>query len=72
MKQFILPLALCLTACATTQSDNRSSAEQAKVAVQNEADKAENPQVVPEHRKAYFFEHKLLPKWTFETEGGFF
>ncbi|WOH38564.1 hypothetical protein RI844_04935 [Thalassotalea fonticola] len=59
MKIYILILTVFLSACNSTPKSN--------IPVES----AKN-QEVPTSKKVYFFQHKILPEWTFTTNGGFY
>lgn len=58
MRIFLLIIAVFLSACNSTQRQEVSSTP-----MQNE---------VPTSEKVYFFQHKILPEWTFTTDGKFY
>ena len=59
MKIYILIIAVFLSACNSTPKQEVSSI----------STKAEE---VPLSEKVYFFQHNILPEWTFTTDGGFY
>lgn len=58
MKIWIILLVLVLAACSTTQQETRAQKE--------------TNQELPESKRVYFFQHRLLPEWTFTSDGDFF
>ena len=61
MKIYLLIIVFFLSACNSTP---KHEVEVASVTNQNEE--------VPTSKKVYFFQHKLLPEWTFTTDGKFY
>jgi hypothetical protein len=61
LKIYLLIIAVFLSACNSTP---KQEVEVAPVVNQNEE--------VPTSKKIYFFQHKILPEWTFTTEGKFY
>lgn len=65
MKQLILPIILlALGGCASTSKVEEASATQAVEAAETKSEPTTQ-------QKIYYFQHKLLPKWTFESNGQF-
>ncbi|MGQ8364806.1 hypothetical protein [Glaciecola sp. 1036] len=73
MKLYILILAIALVACSSTENDSSSPAQDNNVS-QNLTSQTPESAVdnVPESERVYFFQHRILPEWTFTTEGLFF
>ena len=70
---------MLLSACASTALDeqNNSSTDQNSAEVRDQQTdqqqaRATKEEEIPEHERVYYFEHRLLPKWTFATQGAFF
>ena len=59
MKIYLLIIVVFLSACNSTPKQEVSS-----TTTQNEE--------VPTSKKVYFFQHKILPEWTFSTDGKFY
>lgn len=59
MKVYLFSLIFLLAGCASTQNNQQ-------VVNTNES------QAIPLSKKVYFFQHKVLPEWTFTTEGRFY
>lgn len=63
MKHLLLVIILfSISACVTTNNS-------ATMPVKNPDSKQTEPSL---NQRIYYFQHKLLPKWTFETNGAFF
>lgn len=58
MRVLTILVALILTACSATQ--------------QNTTAPKETSQEIPDSKKVYVFQHRLLPDWTFSSDGSFF
>jgi len=59
MKIYILIIAIFLSACNSTPKQEVSSL-------------SAKTEEVPTSKKVYFFQHNILPEWTFTTDGGFY
>lgn len=59
MKIYLLIIAIFLSACNSTPEQEVSS-------LPNQNDE------MPTSKKIYFFQHKILPEWTFTTDGKFY
>ena len=58
MRFWIILLVVLLTGCTTTHHETQA--------------KKETNQELSESKEVYFFQHKLLPEWTFTSNGNFF
>lgn len=58
MRLWSILLVLLLTSCTTTQQETQA--------------KKETNQELPDSKNVYFFQHQLLPEWTFTSNGNFF
>lgn len=58
MRFWIILFVVLLASCTTTQQETQV--------------KKETSQELSESEKVYFFQHKLLPEWTFTSNGDFF
>ncbi|MDX1537117.1 hypothetical protein [Arsukibacterium sp.] len=58
MRFWIILVVLLLAACSTTQQETQA--------------RKEANQELPDSKKVYFFQHRLLPEWTFTSDGNFF
>lgn len=65
MKYLLIIITLVLTGCASTNS----SINKTSVVENREKNSQEEPSL---SQRIYFFQHRLIPKWTLETEGRFF
>ena len=61
MKIFVLIFAVFLSACNSTPNQ--------EVEVASATNQSEE---IPTYKKIYFFQHKILPEWTFTTDGKFY
>lgn len=60
MKFYIFILVLILSACASTENE------------QNKPQQENGVTTTPETQSVYFFQHRILPDWTFNSEGLFY
>ncbi|MEH8018214.1 hypothetical protein MN202_13315 [Rheinheimera muenzenbergensis] len=58
MRFWIILLVGLLASCTTTQQESQANKE--------------TNQELPDSKKVYFFQHRLLPEWTFTSNGNFF
>ncbi|MCU4674162.1 hypothetical protein N7931_00815 [Catenovulum sp. 2E275] len=79
MKPFIVLLALLLPAYASNTLDEQSNLPTSKNSTQVsdqqtglKQEQTTKEDDIPESERIYYFEHKLLPKWTYATQGSFF
>ena len=66
MKLYLLVLMLLLSACNSTPK-----VEQTPTKMQAKPESAESRSLLFT-KNVYFFQHKILPEWTFTTNGGFY
>ena len=58
MRFWIILLVVLVASCTATQQETQA--------------KKETNQELPDSKKVYFFQHQLLPEWTFTSNGSFF
>ena len=65
MKVFLsLVVALLVSSCANVTSTSEGAVLEDRV--------VENEKEVSISRRIYYFQHKLIPKWVFESDGAFY
>lgn len=60
MKTLYLFILLLLSACSSIPESNLTAVEESK------------PQEWPTYKKVYYLQHKILPEWTFTSDGEFY
>ena len=67
MRAIILVFVLIFAGCSTSQNIKPSTSESEQISVEKTESNS-----IPFSKRVYFFQHKMISKWVFESDGAFY